>query len=250
MTDSVMADGYEFKAFKYSSHFWIAELVERERKKARILDVGTAGGYLGKMLSAQGHSLTGVEQDAAEAERAKAYYDRFHNADIEKFAFPYRQEFDFILFGDVLEHLRDPASVLRKCLPALKETGKIIVSVPNVANLAVRLGLLLGRFDYTERGILDKTHLRFFTLRSLKKMMAGVPCTILEIIPTPLPVQLVFPFTESGIFAPLHEAHYALTRFWKTLFAYQFVTAVEPCRSQFVPDATEMRRAEGAAQAK
>lgn len=245
-----MAGGYEFKAFKYSSHFWIAKLVARHNTKARILDVGTAGGYLGEILSARGHSLTGIEQDAAEAERAKVYYDRFHHADIEKFDFPYRQEFDFILFGDVLEHLRDPGSVLRKCLPALKESGKIIVSVPNVANLAVRLGLLLGRFDCTERGILDKTHLRFFTLRSLKRMMAGVPCRILEIIPTPLPVQLVFPVTENRVFAPLHEVHYALTRLWKTLFAYQFVTAVEPCRSHFVAEAAEMRRAEGAARAK
>jgi SAM-dependent methyltransferase len=142
---------------------------------------------------------------------------------------PYRREFDYIVFADVLEHLRDPAAVLRRCLPALKETGKIIISVPNIANWIIRLSLLFGKFDYMDRGILDRTHLRFFTLRSLKQLMSEVSCEILDAIPTPLPVQLVLPLTEGSVFAPLHEAHYALTRCWETLFAYQFVVVTAPC---------------------
>jgi hypothetical protein len=105
----------------------------------------------------------------------------------------------------------------------LKDSGKIIISVPNIANWIIRLSLLFGKFDYRDRGILDRTHLRFFTLRSLKELMSEVSCEVLDAIPTPLPVQLVFPFTKSNVFAPLHEAHYALTRCWETLFAYQFV---------------------------
>ena len=219
---------YEFKAFKYSSHYWILKLLEPEREPVKILDVGTASGYLGKILRERGHSVTGIENDAATAERAKDYYDSFQLADIETFDFPYRREFDYILFADVLEHLRDPAAVLRTCIPALKESGKIIISVPNVANFIVRLSLLFGKFDYRDRGILDRTHLRFFTLRSLKKMMKEVSCTVLDVIPTPLPVQIVFPFTENQYFAPLHEAFYALTRCWKTAFAYQFVILAAP----------------------
>ena len=181
------------------------------------------------MWRGNGHCVAGIECDAATAEKAREYYDAFQVADVESFAFPYRREFDYIVFADVLEHLRDPAAVLRRCVPALKETGKIIISVPNIANWIIRLGLLLGKFDYMDRGILDRTHLRFFTLRSLKQLMSEVSCEILDTIPTPLPVQLVLPFTQSNVFAPLHEAHYALTRCWETLFAYQFVFVAAPC---------------------
>jgi SAM-dependent methyltransferase len=226
------ASGYEFKAFKYSSHYWILNLLEREKKPAKILDVGTASGYLGKILKGRGHYVAGIEFDAAAAERARDYYDSFQVADIETFEFPYRKEFDCIVFADVLEHVRDPAAVLRTCIPALKESGKIIISVPNVANFVVRLGLLFGKFDYMDRGILDRTHLRFFTLRSLKKMMSQVSCGVLGVIPTPLPVQIVLPFTEQKFFTLFHEVCYALTRCWKTALAYQFVVSAAPCHPQ------------------
>ena len=222
---------YEFKPFKYSSHYWILNALRREKGPVKILDVGTASGYLGKIWRSSGHYVAGIEFDAATAEKARKYYDAFQVADVESFAFPYRQEFDYIVFADVLEHLRDPAAVLRRCIPALKETGKIIISVPNIANWAIRLGLLFGKFDYMDRGILDRTHLRFFTMRSLKRLMSEVSCEVLDAIPTPLPVQLVLPSTGSNVFAPLHEAHYALTRCWKTFFAYQFVIVAAPRRS-------------------
>ena len=220
---------YEFKPFKYSSHDRILNALRHENRPLRILDAGTAAGYLGKIWRKSGYYVAGIEFDAATAEKAREHYDVFEVADIERYPFSERDEFDYIIFADVLEHLRDPAAVLRRCLPALKESGKIVVSVPNIANWIIRLGLLFGKFDYMDRGILDRTHLRFFTLRSLKQLMNEVSCEVLEAIPTPLPVQLVLPFTASGFFAPLHEAHYALTRSWKTLFAYQFVVVAAPC---------------------
>jgi 2-polyprenyl-3-methyl-5-hydroxy-6-metoxy-1,4-benzoquinol methylase len=227
---------YEFKPFKYSSHYWILEALRREKVPVRILDVGTASGYLGKIWRRSGHYVAGIEYDAATAEKAREYYDAFQVADVETFAFPYRREFDYIVFADVLEHLRDPAAVLRRCIPALKETGKIIISVPNIANWVIRLGLLFGKFDYMDRGILDRTHLRFFTRRSLNQLMSDVSCEVLDAIPTPLPVQLVLPFTENKLFSPLHEAHYALTRCWKTFFAYQFVIVAAPCHLSIPPN--------------
>lgn len=219
---------YEFKPFKYSSHYWILKIVERDREPVSILDVGTASGYLGKVWKNSGHHVTGIEFDPAAAEKAKENYHSFTIADIETFDFPYYQEFDYIVFADVLEHLREPAAVLRRCIPALKESGKIIISLPNVANWVIRLGLLFGRFDYADRGILDRTHLRFFTLRSAAELMSEASCEVLDVIPTPLPVQLVFPFTENKFFRPLHEIHYALTRSWTKLFAYQFVLMAAP----------------------
>ncbi|MBZ5501081.1 MAG: class I SAM-dependent methyltransferase [Acidobacteriia bacterium] len=222
------ASVYEYKAFKYSSHDWILKLVPSENKRLRILDVGTAGGYLGKALRARGHSVSGIENDAARAEQAKGYYDSLQVADLETYDFPYRDEFDYILFADVLEHLRDPAAVLRRCLPALKNSGKLIISVPNVANVVIRLSLLFGRFDYMDRGILDRTHLRFFTRRSLIAMLREASCEVGGLVATPLPWQLVLPFTGQKVFAPLHEALYLLTRCWKAGLGYQFVITAAP----------------------
>jgi 2-polyprenyl-3-methyl-5-hydroxy-6-metoxy-1,4-benzoquinol methylase len=222
--------GYTFKNFKYSSHYWILKKLEREREPRRILDVGCSSGYLGKILRGRGHHVTGIESDAAAAEVARSYYDVFQLRDIETFTFPYRREFDYILFADVLEHLRDPAAVLRRSLPALSDSGKVIVSVPNIANWVIRLNLLFGNFDSADRGILDKTHLHFFTLRSLRKMLTDASCRVLDVTPTPLPVQLVLPLTEHKAFAPLHALHYGLTLSWKTIFAYQFVATAIPSR--------------------
>lgn len=219
---------YELKPFPHSSHSCILNLLEQETSPKKILDVGTASGYLGKTLSERGHAVTGIEYDAATAERARKYYDSFHVADLEAFDFPYRGEFDYILFADVLEHLRDPATVLRRCIPTLKTSGKMIISVPNVANFVIRLSLLFGNFNYTNRGILDATHLRFFTLQSLKELMNQVVCDVLEVTPTPLPVQLVLPFTRNKFYGPFLELLYAMTRSWKTLFAYQFVIVAAP----------------------
>ena len=223
MPEKPGARPYRLKQFKYNSHYWILRFIEEAHRPLRILDVGTADGYLGAILKQRGHYLVGVERDGFMAEQARRHYDDFHLADIETFEFPYREEFDFVLLADVLEHLRDPAAVLRRALPCLKKTGEVIISVPNVANFIIRMGLLLGRFEYSDRGILDRTHLRFFTLASLRRMLSDCGCAILRTGVTPLPVQLVVTATDLKVFAPLHELHYALVRGWKSLLAYQFV---------------------------
>ncbi|HEY7217088.1 MAG TPA: class I SAM-dependent methyltransferase [Candidatus Binatia bacterium] len=228
---SAFSETYQFKHFKYSSHYWILRfLAEQKCAPLRILDVGTADGYLGAMLKAQGHYVVGIEREESIAARARASYDRLYVADIEDFEFPDRDEFDYILFADVLEHLRDPVAVFRRSLQALRKTGEIILSVPNVANFSVRLSLLLGRFDYTERGILDRTHLRFFTRRTITNLLNECGCHALDIAPTPVPIQLVLPMTGHKVFFPLHELHFLLTKAWSGLMAYQFVLRIKPGR--------------------
>jgi 2-polyprenyl-3-methyl-5-hydroxy-6-metoxy-1,4-benzoquinol methylase len=135
---------YEFKPFKYSSHYWILNALQGEKEPLRILDAGTAGGYLGKVWRNRGHYVAGIEFDAATGEKARQHYDAFEIANLETYAFSARREFDYIVFADVLEHLRDPAAVLRRCIPSLKASGKIIISVPNIANWIIRLSLLFG----------------------------------------------------------------------------------------------------------
>ena len=219
---------YELKSLKYNSHYWILKFLSASGRRLRILDVGTAHGYLGEILKSHGHSLVGIEQDPAAAEQARSYYDYVHVADIEDFEFPYCREFDYILFADVLEHLRDPGDVLQRSLLTLKQRGEIIVSLPNIANIVIRLSLLVGRFEYGERGILDRTHLRFFTLAGVRMLLQEASCRIVEVVPTPLPVQLVLPISENKVFAPFHEAHYWVVRLWQTMFAYQFVVRAAP----------------------
>ncbi len=97
--------------------------------------------------------------------------------------FPNRGEFDYILLADVLEHLKDPGGLLRRVVPCLNDGGEIIISIPNVAHLFVRLRLMLGHFEYQDRGILDRTHLRFFTLASMRRMIDDASCRILELRP-------------------------------------------------------------------
>lgn len=230
MRDRADGSPYRLKRFKYNSHDWILRWLSRAKVPSRILDVGAADGYLGAILKRRGHFVVGVENDPLAAARARGCYDEFHLADVEKFPFPYRHEFDYILFADVLEHLREPAAVLKKSLPSLKANGQIILSVPNLANIVMRLSLLAGRFDYADRGIMDRTHLRFFTLSTLKKMLNDCGLDIAELAASPLPVQLVWPVTDAKWFAPLHELHYMLVRMRKPLFAYQFIARAAPQR--------------------
>ena len=99
------------------------------------------------------------------------------------------ERFDVILFGDVLEHLTDPETVLARFVPYLEESGRVIVSLPNVAAWTVRLGLLAGRFDYQPSGILDETHLKFFTLQSAKALVQKAGLELLQCELNPMMVR-------------------------------------------------------------
>lgn len=219
----MQANPYQLKHFRYSSHDWIVRFLDAAAKPLKILDAGTAEGYLGSILTTRGHRVTGVEGNEELARLARPHYHAFQVVDLEGFDFSYPEKFDRIIFADVLEHLRDPAAVLRRALGSLKQDGEIIVSVPNIANIYIRLSLLIGRFDYGDRGILDRTHLRFFTLRSLLEFLSAANCGVIQVVATPIPVQLIAPCTVRPLFAPLHELHYLLVRARKSLFGYQFV---------------------------
>jgi len=147
-------------------------------ENARVLDVGCATGLLGKKLRRKKapRIMAGIEIDAAMAKEAREIYDQVVLADLEDFqGLPFKQNyFDVIVCADVLEHLRDPRQVLKNLAPYLSRRGFFLISVPNIAFASVRLALLCGRFNYNPRGgILDETHLRFFTRRSLISLLKG-----------------------------------------------------------------------------
>ena len=155
---------------KNTSWAHIIRLVGRDK---RVLDVGCATGHLTKHLAANGCSVVGVEVDREFALEAEEYCEEIIIGDVQADSTidKIRGKFDAIVFGDVLEHLSNPETALDKVKGLLKEDGFVIVSLPNIALWRIRLDLLFGRFDYTDRGVLDNTHLRFFTLKSAKELL-------------------------------------------------------------------------------
>jgi len=162
-----------------SSHALIADLVGSDK---RVLDVGAATGYLAKTLVSHGCKVTGVELDPEAARQAEEHCEKVVVGDVEVLDTAEElgeEPFDVIVFGDVLEHLKDPLLTLERLEPLLGPEGYVVASIPNVAHASVRLALLQGRFRYRRLGLLDDTHLRFFTRESVHRLFddAGLVIT-------------------------------------------------------------------------
>jgi len=142
------------------------------RDGSRILEVGTAAGHVTRLLKRKGGIVIGIEMDEDLAALATPLCDRMIIGDVETLDLDVDvpETFDVILCGDVLEHLKDPGAVLRKLRRRLGPEGYLVVSLPNVAHASVRLSLLAGEFTYVREGLLDATHLRFFTLASMVEL--------------------------------------------------------------------------------
>ncbi len=160
---------YRLNPSSWSTHSVIASLVGRD---VSVLDVGCNRGYLREICDPSCR-FWGVDADACAVNAAAQTYQAVKLVDLETTASRFfDRQFDVIVFGDVLEHLRDPERTLAATVRAnLAPGGKVIVSLPNVANWRIRLLLAIGRFDYQESGILDRTHLRFFTYKSARELI-------------------------------------------------------------------------------
>ncbi|GJL78150.1 MAG: hypothetical protein NPINA01_11390 [Nitrospinaceae bacterium] len=139
-----------------------------------ILEIGCAAGMTGKELKKRGGVFyAGVETDPEAARLAREALDDVVEGSIETMDLPYAENsFDCILFADVLEHLIDPLAVLKKCRKYLKPDGTVVASLPNVQFLGVVHHLVEGNWTYQKEGILDETHLRFFTFKEMEKLFA------------------------------------------------------------------------------
>lgn len=171
-----------------TSHAIMVELIGSNK---RVLDVGCSTGYLAEVLGALGNTVSGIEYDAASAESARQFAspvivgDLEHDKVFDEFA---DSSFEVVVFGDVLEHLRDPLPVLRRVRQLLTPGGSVVISVPNIAHGDVRLSLLSGRFDYTDVGLLDVTHVRFFTRKSLAVFLRDAGFVAAEVRPSMAPL--------------------------------------------------------------
>ena len=140
----------------------------------RVLEVGCSVGHVTEHLVAAGNSVVGVEIDPHAAVSAPAFADRVHAVDLDATSLSEIEhgEFDVVIFGDVLEHLRQPLRTLVDACSLLADGGRVVISVPNVAHIDVRLMLLEGRWEYQGTGLMDDTHLRWFTKVSLRRLLA------------------------------------------------------------------------------
>jgi 2-polyprenyl-3-methyl-5-hydroxy-6-metoxy-1,4-benzoquinol methylase len=147
-----------------------AKLIDAVGSDNRVLEVGCSSGYLSRPLADRRNTVIGIELDAEAAHEAEAYCERVLVGDVESMDLQFEPgSFDVVLLGDVIEHLRDPVAALARLRPVLRAGGRLVLSTPNIANWAIRLSLLGGRWRYADRGILDRTHTHLFTRATLQE---------------------------------------------------------------------------------
>lgn len=196
----------------------------------RVLDLGCATGQLAKVLRERGCDVVGIEPDPEAAKLAAEHCSAVIVGDVEDLDLSLElgeRRFDVIVAGDVLEHLKQPELALAALRPFLDRNGCLITSVPNVGHGSVRLALLGGAFPYAELGLLDRTHLRFYTRESLLRMLGDADFTPIHVEGVDLPIELSeVPFapedTPPGVLEALAGQSDALV--------YQFVVVALPTR--------------------
>ncbi len=207
-----------------SSHQQILRAVRR-LGRGPILDVGAAQGMLGQQLREAGEqvAIDGVELNPAWAELARPFYRQMFDCGIEEANLP-DGTYRVVVCADVLEHLPDPLTTLGQLRRAASDDATFIISVPNVAHLAVRLLLLLGRFPRMERGILDRTHLQFFTRDTAVTMLREAGLEVVQVSATGIPLDELWPKGEgSRPYVALTRLQHLALALAPRLFGFQWI---------------------------
>lgn len=172
---------------------WLGQRSYAPDNGPRILDVGCGRGWVAQQLrQVYSHAvIDGIELNQQACLIAREHFRDLYEGSVEAFLAEQRLEYqyDYILFGDILEHLHDPWAVLPQFKAGLKQEGRMVVSLPNVGHFSIILNLLKGQWQYTEFGLLDRTHLRFFTLQAALQMItdAGLSVDDLRFTGAPQP---------------------------------------------------------------
>src|SRR5438105_6991627 len=155
-------------------------------RTAAILELGCGAGGTGALALQRGKAGTyvGIELVEPMAEQARGVLTTVHQGDVEAIELPYAPcTFDALVCSEVLEHLANPEATLKKLIALVKPGGRIYASVPNLAHWRIVLDLLRGRFDYQERGPMDRTHLRWFTPRSFRALFESCGVVVDHLAP-------------------------------------------------------------------
>ena len=227
-------------------------LCERDcQEKIAVLDVGCGQANLSLEIKKKGYCVWGIEQNEFAAMTARTRIDHVILEDIiafDQIAEKLKSKrFEYIIFSDILEHLYDPLKVLNFYLRFLKPNGKLIISVPNAVVWLNRINFLRGKFEYEDTGVMDRTHIRFFTFKTAKQLMIAAGCTVCQIDSSPFLVRAFLPIikkmmlrkkdktttevNKTIIHSPAYQFYerfiypieYTLCRFWRTLFAFRII---------------------------
>ncbi len=213
---------------KNNSHTLAHDMVRQHAKggNLNVLEVGCASGYWGALLRAEGCRVVGVEPDPESAQSAKTVLDDVFVGGIDLFLDSYTGEaFDVISFVDVLEHTRNPQEILQRCQNILNDKGIVVCSVPNVAHLSIRTMLLAGKWDYVRTGIMDDSHVVFFTRNTIVDLFSKSGLRILDMKATVMAADVAY--QTYGTYSPLWlrfiAALAAMDCCWRD---FQYVTCV------------------------
>ncbi len=208
-----------------SSHQQIAALVRElaSRGFSPVLDVGAAQGMLGHMLAGSSIEIDAIEPNGAWAEMAQPHYRSVFAKTVEDAPLAPRS-YRLVVCGDVLEHVIDPVAVLLELRKASAADAKFVISLPNVAHLAIRAMLLFGRFPQMERGILDRTHLHFYTRDTARDMLDRAGLKIERASVTGVPIdELLRDGDDSALGKMLTRFQHVLLKLLPRVFGYQLI---------------------------
>lgn len=213
-----MKRNYRFDPAPLNTHMLLLEQIPKQTK---VLEIGTASGYLGEYLIHEKKCEVWGVEPAQELynDATKCSYTKLYNLSGEElFKIPelVGEKFDVILLGDVLEHMINPRLMLNELRKLLKSDGKMLISLPNIAHYSTRWQLLTGHFDMQDGGILDQNHLRFFTLKTMKELIESSGLRIEKARPSSGYIER---FGLNKLFGIGRKILFA----WPTLFSVQFI---------------------------
>src|SRR5947209_8856043 len=223
-----MSNVYTFKDFEGSSHRILIRLIRRFSKRGgTLLDLGAAGGELGAAVRDHFDRTIGFEYEVNRIGELHGRFDDVVIADLERVP-QLPKDVRAVVLADIVEHLRDSTALLRCVKESLAPDGLLFLSVPNIANITVRIGLLFGVFEYRDRGILDFTHLRFFTMRTIRREIEKAGFRIIAVRGSSVPIRLIIGWMPDILLRIGERVLTWITRIWRGLFAYQIILVATP----------------------
>ena len=219
---------YQIKQSLYSSHYYARKLVGTGQ---RVLEIGCSDGAFGTELAQAGNRMVGIDPcpSGADAKAYEAVLERDLSEGLGELTTPIdRASFDRVLLLDIVDHFRDPAKLIRDCRQVLAARGKLIVSVPNAVNFTVRWMMFWGSFRYSDRGILDWSHLRFFTRKSIAQLLESEGYRVTARYSTIVPLErLVAVRPDNRFLRAANAALHVMTSVAPGLFGYQVILVAE-----------------------
>ena len=183
-------------------------------KNKTVLDVGCSTGYFGKILKAANNYVVGIDISKSAIKIAKKNLDEAYCVNIENELLPTKRKFDLIILSEVIEHLFDPESTLKKVIRHLKKNGLIIITTPNISFLPNRISILFGKFEYQEQGMFDVGHIHFFNYYTLLNLLKKCDLKLTR------ENHIAFPLTLNF-----------LVKYIPNISAYQFIIAAKKSSS-------------------